>query len=107
MIGVRFNMIDKKQIEEALKDVIDPELGVNIIDLGLVYGIDIDDNNNIRIKMTLTTPGCPMHDSISYGVQNRLHLIDGIGNIEVQLVWKPQWDPSRMSDRAKELLWGI
>ncbi|WP_033829481.1 metal-sulfur cluster assembly factor [Bacillus andreraoultii] len=97
----------KEQIIEALRDVLDPELGINIVDLGLVYEIDIDEDKNVVIKMTLTTPGCPMHDSISFGVQNRLHQIEEIGNIDVQLVWEPRWDPSRMSDRAKELLWGV
>jgi metal-sulfur cluster biosynthetic enzyme len=55
--------------------------------------------------MTLTTPGCPMHDSISTGVKNRVKAINEVENVEVNIVWEPQWDPSKMSDSAKELLW--
>ena len=68
----------KEQISEALYDVYDPELGINIIDLGLVYGIDVDEDKNVVVTMTLTTPGCPMHDSITTGVQNRVRYIDEI-----------------------------
>lgn len=99
-------MLTKEQIEEALRDVLDPELGINIVDLGLIYEINLDDKNNVNIKMTLTTPGCPLHDSITFGIQNRLELLEGIGEIDVQLVWKPRWTPSRMSDYARALLWG-
>lgn len=99
-------MLTKEQIEEALRDVLDPELGINIVDLGLIYEINLDDKNNVNIKMTLTTPGCPLHDSITFGIQNRLKLLEGIGEIDVQLVWEPRWTPSRMSDYARALLWG-
>ncbi len=95
----------KEQISEALYDVLDPELGINIVDLGLVYGIDIDEDKNVVVTMTLTTPGCPMHDSISTGVQNRVRYIEEIKDVEVKIVWEPQWDPSKMSDHAKEMLW--
>jgi|SRR5690554_4526084 len=99
-------MTMKEQVSEALYDVFDPELGINIVDLGLVYGIDVDDNNNVLITMTLTTPGCPMHDSISTGIKNRIRYIDGAGHVEVKVVWEPAWNPDKMSDRAKERLWG-
>ena len=95
----------REQISEALYDVLDPELGINIVDLGLVYGIDIDEDKNVVVTMTLTTPGCPMHDSISTGVQNRVKYIEEIKDVEVKIVWEPQWDPSKMSDHAKEMLW--
>lgn len=81
-------LLTKEQIEEALRDVLDPELGINIVDLGLIYEINLDDKNNVNIKMTLTTPGCPLHDSITFGIQNRLELLEGIGEIDVQLVWE-------------------
>src|SRR5690554_2699797 len=99
-------LLTKEQIEEALRDVLDPQLGINIVDLGLIYEINLDDKNNVNIKMTLTTQGCPLHDSITFGIQNRLKLLEGIGEIDVQLVWEPRWTPSRMSDYARELLWG-
>lgn len=99
-------MITKDQVEEALLDVYDPELDINIVDLGLVYGIDVDENENVTITMTLTTPGCPMHDSINTAIHNRLGLLEGIGEISVKLVWQPPWNPSMISERAKAILWG-
>jgi metal-sulfur cluster biosynthetic enzyme len=95
-----------EEVETALCDVIDPELGINIVDLGLVYGVSSDEKNNVIITMTLTTPGCPMHDSISKGVEQRLSSINGIGKIDVDLVWEPAWSPANMSESAKESLWG-
>lgn len=97
-------MLFNSQVEESLYDVIDPELGINIVDLGLVYGITSDTNNNVTIIMTLTTPGCPMHDSITNGVKHRVSQIEGVGNVEVTLVWEPAWNPNSMTDKAKELL---
>lgn len=96
----------KEEVMAALHDVLDPELGVNIVDLGLVYGVDIVENNDVVVTMTLTTPGCPLHDSISHGIRNRLAVIDEVGNVDVNIVWEPQWDPSRMSEAAKKFLWG-
>lgn len=96
----------KEKVKEALYDVLDPELGINIVDLGLVYGIDIDENNNVLVTIILTTPGCPMHDSISFGIENRVGLIEEVNQVDVQLVWEPQWTPDKMSDEAKKILWG-
>ncbi|MCZ8534061.1 Metal-sulfur cluster biosynthetic enzyme [Paenisporosarcina quisquiliarum] len=93
-----------KLVEQSLYDVVDPELGINIVDLGLVYGVCSDENNNVIITMTLTTPGCPMHDSITNGVKHRVSQLEEVGEVEVNLVWEPEWSPSKMSDRAKELL---
>ncbi|MFC4559293.1 metal-sulfur cluster assembly factor [Virgibacillus kekensis] len=92
------------KVGASLFEVIDPELGVNIMDLGLVYGITADDKENIEIKMTLTTQGCPMHDSIKAGVLHRVKQVEGVGNIHVDLVWEPAWTPANMSDRAKQQL---
>lgn len=94
-----------QRVLDALYEVIDPELGINIVDLGLVYGIDVDEENNASITMTLTTPGCPMHDSIEAGVKHRLNQIDGINDVAVNIVWEPRWEPTKMSDRAREMLW--
>ncbi|MUV36458.1 Serine O-acetyltransferase [Lentibacillus sp. JNUCC-1] len=87
----------------ALFEVIDPELGINIVDLGLVYDVQVNDDH-ATIKMTLTTPGCPLHDSIKNGVKSRLMLIDGINHVTVNLVWEPAWTPANMSSRALEKL---
>ncbi|SDQ88060.1 metal-sulfur cluster assembly factor [Virgibacillus salinus] len=93
-----------KRVGATLFEVIDPELGVNIMDLGLIYGIEVDFDDNIRIVMTLTTPGCPMHDSIKSGVLHRVSQVEGVGEIKIDLVWEPAWTPVKMSDRAKEML---
>ncbi|SFD38196.1 Metal-sulfur cluster biosynthetic enzyme [Lentibacillus persicus] len=94
----------KKKVGAALFEVIDPELGINIMDLGLVYDITGDAENNVKIIMTLTTPGCPMHDSIMNGVKRRVEKVEGVGEIEVDLVWNPAWTPDQISDRGKEQL---
>ncbi|MGB5948835.1 MAG: metal-sulfur cluster assembly factor [Parvibaculum sp.] len=88
-------------LREALKDVFDPELGYNIVDLGLVYGIDINEGE-VTVTMTLTTPGCPASDMIQGGVYQRLWAIEGVSDVEVNLVWEPPWSPEAMSPAAKE-----
>ena len=88
-------MIDENTIREALRQVVDPELDCNIVDLGLVYDIAID-GAKVTVTMTLTTPGCPMHESIAWGVQSALLNLEGVAEVEVQLVWDPPWTPQRM-----------
>jgi metal-sulfur cluster biosynthetic enzyme len=93
-------VINEALIRETLRQVIDPELDCNIVDLGLVYGIAID-AAKVSVTMTLTTPGCPMHESIAWGVQSALLNLEGIEEVDVQLVWDPPWTPARMSARAR------
>lgn len=96
--------MDRTQfIRELLKDVYDPELGVNIVDLGLVFDIR-DQGDSIYVQMTLTTPGCPMHDTIVGGVRRVLEDNLGISEVEVELVWEPRWSPHMMSEDAKREL---
>jgi metal-sulfur cluster biosynthetic enzyme len=90
-------------IRETLRQVLDPELGCNIIDLGLVYSIEIL-GNRVRVKMTLTTPGCPMHESIAYGVQMALLSLDEVQDVEVELVWDPPWNPAMMTPSGRAQL---
>jgi metal-sulfur cluster biosynthetic enzyme len=89
----------RELVLEQLRTVIDPELGVNVVDLGLIYDLQINDGN-IYILMTLTTPGCPLHDSIVGGVKRALEHIDGIRDVQVQITWNPPWTPERMSEEA-------
>lgn len=91
-------------IYEALHEVYDPELGVNVVDLGLVYGIDVSEDGFVTITMTLTTPGCPMHESLSEGVGVALADVPGVTGGEIQLVWEPAWEPSRMSEEGRRML---
>ena len=94
-------LIDKSEIVESLKTIHDPELPVNIFDLGLIYDIKLFDKNNLKIKMSLTAPGCPVAGEIPGQVANTLAKIPNIGLIEVELVWEPAWTKDRMSDDAK------
>ncbi len=96
-------MLTKENVLDALRLVIDPELGINLVDLGLIYDVMIDEQN-IYVKMTLTTPGCPLHESMSAAVEHRLHQLDATKKVFVQLVWQPQWTPASMSENARRQL---
>jgi FeS assembly SUF system protein len=85
---------------EALKSIFDPEIPVNIYDLGLIYGVEIDDGH-ADVTMTLTTPHCPVAESMPGEVELRVGAVPGIGSATVHLVWDPPWDPAKMSDEAK------
>ena len=93
--------IDKSEIIECLKTIHDPELPVNIYDLGLIYEIKLIEKNDLKIKMSLTAPGCPVAGEIPVQVANTLAKIPNIGLIEVELVWEPTWTKDRMSEDAK------
>lgn len=95
--------ISKDQVIDILKTVIDPEIGINIIDIGLVYDVSIKDKV-IKITMTLTTPGCPMHGSITDWVQRVITKTIPGSTVYVNLVWEPKWSPEKMSDEAKQQL---
>ncbi len=93
--------INKSEIVESLKTIYDPELPVNIYDLGLIYDIRLIDKNDLKIKMSLTAPGCPVAGEMPGQVANTLAKIPNIGLIEVELVWEPAWTKDRMSEDAK------
>ena len=90
-----------EQVIEALKEIYDPEIPVNIYDLGLIYHVEITPEHHAKVKMTLTTPHCPVAESMPGEVELRVGAVPGIGDAEVELVWDPPWDPQRMSDEAK------
>jgi FeS assembly SUF system protein len=85
----------------ALRDIFDPEIPVNIYDLGLIYGVDVDDDNGVVVTMTLTTPHCPVAESMPAEVELRVSSVPGVRDAEVNLVWDPPWDPNLMSDEAR------
>ena len=91
----------EEQIVKMLKTVYDPEIPVNIYDLGLIYGADVDDKKNATITMTLTSPACPLADFIIEDVKMKIESIPGIDNVEVKLVFEPQWHKDLMSEEAK------
>ena len=86
---------------DALKDIFDPEIPVNIYDLGLIYGVDVSPDNHVVVTMTLTTPHCPVAESMPGEVELRVGAVPGVGDAQVNLAWDPPWDPAKMSDEAK------
>jgi FeS assembly SUF system protein len=90
-----------EKVIEALKEIYDPEIPVNIYDLGLVYGVDVTAGGHVAVAMTLTTPNCPVAESMPGEVELRVGSVPGVGSAEVNLVWDPPWDPQKMSDEAK------
>ena len=91
-------------IFEALKEVYDPEIGINIVDLGLVYGIDVKENNDVEGTMTLTSMGCPLGPVIIQDIQQTVAKLDGSGETFVRIVWSPPWTPDRMTEDARDEL---
>ena len=96
------NSLNEATILEALHQVIDPEINCNIVDLGLIYSVAITDGV-VKVTMTLTTPGCPMHESISWGVKNALCSLEGVKDVEVEIVWDPAWNPSMMTEAGRAI----
>ena len=93
--------IIKEKIYKQLKKVIDPEIGINIVDLGLVYDVNIDDYSEVVIKMTLTAPNCPYGDILLDKVQQYTLMVDEVETVDIDLTFDPPWDPEKISDAAK------
>ncbi|MDR0232534.1 MAG: iron-sulfur cluster assembly protein [Dysgonamonadaceae bacterium] len=91
----------EEQIVKMLKTVYDPEIPVNVYDLGLIYGIDIDEEKNVTITMTLTAPACPMADFIMEDVKMKVESVEDVKSVVVNLVFEPEWDKDMMSEEAK------
>ncbi len=96
-------MITQEEVYEVLRKCYDPEIPVNVVDLGLIYDVAIDDDH-VNVVMTLTARGCPAHAFISEGIKARVAAIPGVKSAKVQVVWDPPWDPSRMSEAARKQL---
>jgi len=97
--ALRTKLLEGKIIE-AISRVYDPEIPVNVYELGLIYGIDIADDNSVVVRMTLTAPGCPVAGSLPKEVEKQVESVDEVKEAEVVLVWEPAWDKSRMSEAA-------
>jgi len=95
------SLATEKTVYDALRQVIDPEMGIDIVELGLIYGVRIE-RDSVSIKMTLTMRGCPMHESITNGVRMVVLNLDGVEDVDVGLVWDPPWNPTMMSPEAQE-----
>jgi FeS assembly SUF system protein len=94
-------LADKEQIIDALKTVFDPDVGIDIYNLGLIYNVDLLENGNVKIDMTLTSPTCPIADEMPQMAADAVAALEGVGEVEAKLVWEPMWDLSRLSDEAK------
>ena len=92
--------LDEHLILEALRQVVDPEIDCNIVDLGLVYNTQIE-GRKVTVQMTLTTQGCPMHESIAWGVKNALLSLEAVEEVEVEIVWDPPWHPAMMTEEGR------
>ena len=90
----------ENKIIEVLKDIFDPEIPVDIYSLGLIYNVDIDENSNVKIVMTLTAPNCPVADSLPAEVNERIAAIDGVNKVEIELTFEPPWDKDMMNEEA-------
>ncbi|HEY6095687.1 MAG TPA: SUF system Fe-S cluster assembly protein [Gallionellaceae bacterium] len=91
----------KAHVIEMLRTIYDPEIPLNIYDLGLIYALDVNAAGVVHVRMTLTTPNCPVAEGFPDIVQNKLWRVDGVSEVEVELVWDPPWDQTRMSEAAR------
>jgi len=93
-----------EQVRASLKQCMDPEIPISIVDLGLIYGIDISEKNDVNIKMTMTTKGCPLHDTMVDDVKRYTRKVAGVNNVNVDIVWDPPWSMDKISDEAKSMM---
>ena len=99
--------VNVEHVRDSLKKCMDPEVPLSIVDMGLIYGIDISENNDVNIKMTMTTKGCPLHDTMVDDVKRYTKKIAGVNNVQVDIVWDPPWTMDKMSDEAKAKMKGF
>jgi metal-sulfur cluster biosynthetic enzyme len=99
-------MIAEEDVRTALRRVKDPELNLNIVDLGLIYTIDVTDGKEVHVEMTLTSPGCPSGPEIMSEAQRVIEGLEGVGAVDIELVWSPYWTPERMDPRLRAFLGG-
>lgn len=96
--------VTEYQILESLKQCMDPEIPISVVDMGLIYGININQDNKVDIKMTMTTRGCPLHDTLVTDVKRYVNKVPGVAGVNVEIVWEPAWTPEKMSDEGKKLI---
>lgn len=97
-------MVTEEEVWQALKEVVDPELGINVVDLGLVYEVSVDDGR-VYVAMTMTTPGCPLHESMAQMAEMAIRFrVPGAEQVVVDLVWDPPWSPDRITEEGRKML---
>ena len=93
--------VTAQQVKESLKQCMDPEVPISIVDMGLIYGIDVSDSNDVDIKMTMTTQGCPLHETLVQDVTRYAKKVSGVNNVKVNIVWDPPWSMDKMTEEGK------
>lgn len=101
---VTSQQVSKDQVFSELRKCMDPEIPVNVVDLGLIYGVNVSEKNDIDVRMTMTTRGCPLHDTLVSDVKRYLNKINGVGSINVEIVWDPPWSIEKMNPAVRERL---
>jgi len=96
--------VNVENVRDSLKKCMDPEVPLSIVDMGLIYGIDVTENNDVNIKMTMTTKGCPLHETMVDDVKRYAKKVSGVNNVDVEIVWDPPWTMDKMSDNAKAMM---
>ena len=96
--------VNVDQVRDSLKKCMDPEVPLSIVDMGLIYGITVAENNDVNIKMTMTTKGCPLHETMVDDVKRYTKKVSGVNNVDVEIVWDPPWTMDKMSDTAKAMM---
>ena len=91
----------KNRVIESVKKIFDPEIPVNIYELGLIYKIEVDEKNKVNVDMTLTSPNCPVAESLPKDVKENIMKVEGVSDVNLNLVWEPPWDKDKMSEAAK------
>ena len=91
----------KSKVIEVVKKIYDPEIPVNIYELGLIYKVEVDEKNKVSVEMTLTSPNCPVAESLPNSVKDNVLKVDGVSDVDLKLVWDPPWDKDKMSEAAK------
>ncbi len=93
--------VSAQAIEESLKQCMDPEVPLNIVEMGLIYGIDVTENNDVNIKMTMTTQGCPLHETLVEDATRYAKKVPGVNNVKIDIVWEPAWSMDKMTEEGK------
>jgi len=96
--------VTSQQVLDSLKQCMDPEIPISVVDMGLIYNVTVKDNNKIDIKMTMTTRGCPLHDTLVNDVKRYVTKVPGVTGVDVEIVWEPAWTPEKMSEEGKKMI---
>ena len=99
--------VTKERIYDKLREIIDPEVGFNLVEMGLIYNVEIDKNCNVKITMTLSTKACPLHQMIQQWVEDAPKRVDSVKDVEVNIVWEPEWSIDMAEDSVKKALGGL